>query len=269
VKKKLMLALAIVMALMLTVGMGVALADDPTTVDVDWNGAGGISGLVTAGDDTIANFYSWGNTGNIGQFNFVDSNDNPYNYGVDSCVSSFSTSIFGGGSAYLSVDRTDAKTSYGNPGQISYTYVGITDGAATLQNRSSTNYASMKDCNYGWNSSNHITVTGASYYELERSMDGGWGNSAFLTAIGDGSATLDCMNAEASAGQVRLGLGCGCFTNADFSANGTSGIFGVGGTANTGANFAGMGLTYGSGDYGFTAPWSNSFSVADYSVTVN
>jgi len=268
VKKNLMIGLVVAVALILSLGT-VVLADSPTTVDVDWDGAGGVIGSVVAGDDAIANFYSWGNTGNTGQFNFSDSNSNPYNYGVDSCVASLDTSILGGGSAYLRVDRTDAKTSYGNPGQISYTYVGIADGAATLQNRSSTSYASMKDCNYGWNSSNHITVTGTTDYTLQRSMDGGWGNSAFLTAIGDGSATLDCMNAEASAGQVRLGLGCGCFTNADFTADGTSGVFEVGGTANTGANFAGMGLTYGSGVYGFTAPWSGSFSIADYSVTVN
>jgi len=267
VKKRFVIALVIALVSVMAFG-GVALADSPTEVTVDWSGAGEVGGAVEAGDDAISSFYSGGNNGNVGQFGFVDSNNNPYGYGVDSCSSFLDTNISGGGSAWLRMNRTDAKTSYGDPGQISYTYVGIADGAATLQNRSGTNYASMRDSNYGWNSSNHITVLNASYYELERSMDGGWGNNAYLTATGNGSASLDCMSSEASAGQVRLGLGCGCYTNADFSAAGTGGIFSIGGMANTEADFAGMGLTYGSGTYGFSTGWSSSFGVTDYSVTV-
>jgi len=266
-KRKLLLIPMLAVLLVMSLGAPV-LADDPTTVDVTWDGSGEVGAVVTAGDDANANFYSGGNY-QVGTFHAVDSNNNPYSYNVDSCSFSLDTTLTGGGMAWLEVNRTDAKSSYGAAGQQSYTYVWTDDGDALLQNRSSTNYASMRDCNYGWNSNDHITVIGASNYILERSMDGGSGNSASLWAGGSGNADLDCMSAEASAGQVRLGKGCGCYTNADFSAIGSGGAFSVGGTANNGANFAGMGLTYGAGSYGFSTGWSGSFSVADYSVTVN
>jgi len=71
---------------------GVALADDPTHVDVNWDGAGAVTGSVTAGDDATALFGSAGSH-HIGEFHAVDNNDNPYTYGVDSCTFSLDTSI--------------------------------------------------------------------------------------------------------------------------------------------------------------------------------
>jgi len=266
--KKLFLIPILIILLIACLGSPVLAADPPNTVDVNWDGSGVVVGSVATGDDAHANFYSGGYS-HVGEFHAVDSNNNPYTYNVDSCSFSMGTDITGGGVAWLEVNRNDASTSYGEAGQQSRTYVWTDDGDASLYNRSSTNYASMGDSNHGWRANDHITVTGATNYELQRSMDGGWGNSVYLRAQGSGDADLDCMSAEASAGQVRLGIGCGCYTNADFSATGPGGIFGVDGTAENGANFAGMGLTYGSGVYGFSTMWTGSFAVADYSVTVN
>ncbi len=226
--------------LMTTALTGAVLAADPTQVDVTWGGAGIVDGTVDTGDAN-ANFHS-GGSNHVGEFHATDSNDNPYNYGVDSNSFTLETAITGFGQASLNVERTDAKTSYGAAGQNSYTYVEIMNGSATLQNRSATNYASMKDCNYGWNANDHITVTGADSYYLERSMDSGNVNFAGLWAGGTGDADLDCMNAEASAGQVRLGEGCGCYTNADFNAVGI-GTFNLYGLGNNGVTFNNISMT--------------------------
>jgi len=265
-KSKLILALAIALTLVLSLG-GLALAADPTTVDVTWDGIGEVGGAVTAGDDANANFYSGGNS-HTGAFHASDDNHNPYGYGVDSCSFSMETSIGGGGEAWLDVNRTDAKTSYGAAGQQSYTYVWTNDGDATLQNRSATNYASMKDSNYGWHSNDHITVTGATAYTLQRFVDSGNVNFAGLLASGTGDADLDCMSSEASAGRVRLGWGCGCYTNADFTANGTGTLWldAVGNNSATTAMAPGM---TGASSFHFIANWAGSFSIADYSVTAN
>ena len=247
---------------------GVALADDPTTVDVDWSGAGTVVGNVNTGDAT-ASFVSYGATGNTGEFQATDSNNNPYGYGVDSNSFSLDTSISGGGWAELDVNRTDSCGSYGPAGQQSYTYVATTDGDATLQNRSGTNYASMKDCNWNWNANDHITVTGASIYTLQRFMDSGSGDFAGLQAIGTGDADLDCMNAGASSSGVSLGSGCGCYTNADFTAtgSGTMWLDGIGDTSTTTAMAPGM---TGASSFHFIASWlGGTFTVPNYAITAN
>jgi len=271
-KKRFLLSLFLALVLVLSFS-SVAMATDPTTVDVTWDGAGIIGGTVVAGDDATVVWTSQGVTSNTGEFHAADQNNNPYGYNVDTCSFSLEASLAGGGLAMLDVLRTDAKTSYGAAGQRSYTFVGIDDGTATLQNRSGTNYASMRDCNYSWNSNDHITVTGASYYALSRFMDSensvtGDANFAGLQAWGSGDADLDCMNAEASAGQVRLGKGCGCYTNADFTANGigTLQLDGVGNNSATTAMAPGM---TGATSFQFIASWVGTFSIADYSITAN
>jgi len=243
-------------------------ADEPDdVVTITWDGGGDVWGSVTAGNDASATFYS-GSNSQVGEFHAVDSNNNPYGYGVDSCTFSLDISLSGGGMASLLVDRTDAKTSYGAAGQQSYTYVFTPDGSATLQNSSSTNYASMKDCNYGWNANDHITVSGSTYYELQRYVDSGAGNYAEINAFGGGDADLDCMSSEASAGQVRLGWGCGCYTNADFTANGTGTmeLYAYGNNSATTAMAPGM---TGATSFDFIASWAGAFSIPDYSTTAN
>lgn len=259
--------IALVMALMATMCLSsVALADDPTGVSVSWDGSGEIWGGVTAGDDANASFYSGGYS-QVGSFSATDSNNNPYGYQVDSCTFSMETVITGGGEAWLTVNRTDAKSSYGVAGQQSHTHILTDDGDATLQNRSSTNYASMGDYNYGWNANDHITVANASNYFLERYMDSGSGNFAGLMVVGSGDADLDCMSASASAGQVRLGWGGGCYTNADFTATGT-GVFQLDGIGNTSATTAIAPGMVGQSSFTIIAGWINSsFSIADYSTT--
>ena len=268
-KRKILIVclLTLVMSLGLTTTV---LADDPTTVEVTWNGGGIVDGGVVTGDTTTT-FHSEGNS-HFGEFVATDSNNNLYNYGVDTNTSALETSIAGSGWAELVVDRTDAKTSYGAAGQQSYTYVGVSNGAATLQNKSTSNYASMRDCNYGWISSNHITVTDADSYTLKRWMDSeytviGDANFAGIQATGTGDAVLNAMSSEASAGRVKLGTGCGCYTNASFNATGSGAVI-VEGNGNTSATTAMAPGMVGASSFSFTAGWANStISIPNYAVT--
>lgn len=267
-KRKRLIGIALTLAVLGTLLFSsIALADDPTTVDVTWDGAGAVNGNVNAGDDANATFTSAGNY-QVGHFTATDQNNNPYTYGVDSCNFSFETDITGGGVARFTVNRTDSKVSmYGNAGQQSGTYAFSPDGDILVQNRSATNYASMKDGNYGWHANDHIVIGNATIYELERWMNSGNGDFADLSALGIGSAELDAMSSEANGSGVRLGWGCGCYTNADFTATG-SGTFqlqAVGDTSTTTAMAPGM---TGANSFNFIATWLNStFTVPDYSTT--
>lgn len=265
-KKIFAIALALALAVTLCFS-GVAMADDPTTVTVDWSGAGVVDGSVNTGD-AVAYFHSEGNN-HVGEFTATDLNNNPYSYGVDTNTFTMETTINGTGWARLVVDRTDAYTPmYGAAGQQSFTYVGALNGIATLQNRSGTNYASMGDYNYGWHANDHITVTGADAYTIQRFMDSGSGNFAEVFASGTGDADLDCMSSGASAGGVTLGLGGGCYTNASFDATGT-GTFTLTGTGNNSATTAmAPGMT-GASSFQIVASWVSAFSVTDYSTTAN
>jgi len=248
---KKLIGIALVVALMASLCFGsVALAyDPPTTVTVDWGdggtgyGSGWIGTTVTAGDDATTTFSSGGSLIK-GSFTATDWNDDTDVHGLTYGVDNFTTNLRGSvtdiGSGWgfieFQTDRTDSGP-YGPPGQSSYTYVGVNDGSATLQNRSVTNYAYMGDWNFGWHNNDHITVTGATYYTLNRYMSsvpyaGGTltSNFAALSAWGTGDVDLDCMMSKASAGQVQLGWGGGCYTNADasFTGSGQLTLTGVG-----------------------------------------
>jgi len=267
-KRKLLLIPMLAVLLVISLGAPV-LADDPTTVDINWDGGGWVGMDVNTGDahaglETSGDHIS-------GSYSAVDSNNDPYGYGVDNFSAYLDASVENGLIA-TGCERTNSAGMYGSDGQKSWSFVGVDNGSASMAYRTITNFAQMRDCSYGYQLSggHNIVVSGASYYEIARGIDDGRGNSANLHADGDGSAVLDCMSAEASGcWSLQFGKGCGCYTDANFSTTGTSGAFSVGGTAKNGANFAGMGLTYGAGSYGFSAGWSGSFNVADYSVTVN
>jgi hypothetical protein len=266
-KKRILYSVLIAIVLLFTIG-GVVFADDPTTVDVSWDGAGLVSGSVNTGDASAV-FQSNGATGNLGAFSATDSNNNPYSYGVDNGLFSLDTNLSGAGIAELTVSRLTSKESmYGAAGQISYTGVSFTGGSATLQNRSSTNYAGMVDGNYGWNANDHVTVLGATTYALIRSMNSGTGNFAGIQASGAGDADLDCMSSEAKASQVRLGWGAGCYTNADFNANG-SGTMTLQAWGNNSATTAALPGMTGANSFSVIASWVGGFNVADYSTTAN
>lgn len=260
---------ALVLALVLVMSLSTAVfADDPTTVDVTWDGGGWVGVDVDTGD-ALAGFDTGGSYIS-GTYTTTDSNNNPYNYGVDNFSAYLNAYVVDGwiDSGCL---RVDSKTSmYGDAGQYSWSFVDVDGGAASMAYRTTTNYAAMSDAGYGWQlSGGHNIVVNADDYEIDRGIGDGQGNEGWVYGLGSGTATLDCMVSSASGnGGVRLGWGGGCYTDASYSATG-SGYFEATGIGNNSVTFNGLGISSGGGSLSIIANFVNGFSIADYSLTAN
>jgi len=261
---------ALVLALVVSLSLGsIALADDPDDVSVSWDGSGSVGGSVDTGD-ALATFDTAG--GYIcGTYTARETENTSYPYmGVDN----FNTHINAyveDGYIYSDCTRTDSyEGSYGPSGQTSWSYVGVGDGYASMAYRSTTNFAQQRDCCYTYQlPGGHNIDVNAVYYEIDRYAEDGRGNSGEFYAHGTGTATLDCMNAEASGcWSLKLGGGCGCYTDANYNASG-AGHVKVTGTGNNSVAFDGMGISSGGGTLKFIADWVSSISIADYSLTAN
>ena len=271
-----LLTALIVTLLVLGLLAGGVLAAGPNTVVMNWSGGGTVGTTVTAGDDAITTFTT-GGAGISGSFTTTDSNDNPYSYNVDSFQSYLNASVTDG---YIEsqTDRTDSYSGmYGSAGQTSYSFVGTSGGTASMASRTTTNYAAMADPTYGYQlpGGHNITVSGASSYQINRWVAAGNGDEAGFAAVGDGDAILDSMCSEASGvWALKFGRGCGCYTDASFTATGTGNLL-VGGAGHNSVTFNGMGVsatgdgTEGSANLSFIANWLNgSVGINDYSMTV-
>lgn len=225
-KKLLVIALAVVMVFGLATS--VALADDPSTVTIDWGdgevtapgegwtggyGSGWINVGVNTGD-ALAGFTSWGSLIS-GSYTATDFNNNASNTGIDSFSAYLNANVVNGyidtGCERLTSIRSDA-------GERSWSYVGVVDGEASMAYRTTTYFANMTDFSggdpgYQLAGNHNIVVTDADYYDIHRGIDDNRGNSAVLNAYGGlytldpVSATLDCMSARASDYQS-LNFGC-------------------------------------------------------------
>ncbi len=268
-KKKILVSLCLALIMLLGIPSA-ALAADPTEFHISWDGSGWVGAGVTAGDDVSAGFETGGDA-IAGEYTALDSNDNPYNYGVDSFSALLNADVTNGyiGASCL---RTDSYAGmYGPAGQGSWSGVFVDGGTASIAYRTTTNYAQMRDCSYGYQlPGGHNVVVDADYYEIGRGIADGRGNSGELQAWGSGTAVLDCMSAEASGcWSLKLGRGCGCYTDASFTATGSDGHFEVTGTGVNSVTFNGMGVSSGGGSISIVADWLNSFGISDFSLTAN
>jgi hypothetical protein len=264
-KKKIAVLMVVLVAMLAFSSFAMAA---PTEVNIDWNGAGQIGSSINTGDSSTV----WSTAGNFisGSFVAKDKNDNPYNYGVDSNEYVINASVSGGGYIEMQTDRLTSKEStYGTPGQQSYAFVGANDGDIALVNRTTTNYAAMKDPCYQYQLSggHNITVANSSAYEITRFIADGKGNTGNIYAFGDGDAVLDSMSSEMGGTGIKLGHGCGCYTDANYTASGGSGHFEVTGVGNNSVVFEGLGLSSGGGSLSIVANWANNFSIDNYAVT--
>ena len=197
-----MKAIYAILASLLVIAMAPAFAAAQTTVDTIWSGAGGLNIDFYAGDDAESHFWTGGN-GIAGEFHGKDSDNNPYNYNVDTVDSFVAASVSNGGFMQFENIRLDSKTSmYGNPGQRSYTYID-TDDFAEMSYGSWTNYAEMKNCQY---SRSPKTTNGKNFeaygsYIIEHSLTDADNDGAVVLAYGDGSAKIK-LQGETSRGSA-------------------------------------------------------------------
>ena len=266
--KKILFSVIIAMVMLFTVA-SIALADDPTTTIVTWNGGGNVGATVNSGDSNAG--VNTGGANINGTLTVVDSNNNPYSYNVDSFSSLLNASVTNGFISTGAVRVNSYAPMYGNGGQESWCNVG-TDGTASVAFRSTTNFASMTDATYTYQlpGGHNVVITGATGYEIDRGITDGRGNAGSVYATGDGSATLDCMSAEASGvWNLAFGRGAGCYTDANFTAIGASGYFEATGVGNDSVTFNGLGISSGGGVLSVIANWVNNFSIGDYSLTAH
>lgn len=266
---KKLIGIALILSLMVTMLFsGAVFADDPTEINIDWDGAGYVGGNVNTGD--AATTFSSGGSSIFGSFAAADANNNPYSYGVDSYSAYLKADVSGGYIQMITNRLTSKESMYGPAGQESGAYVGTADGIASMAVRTTTNFAALKDPTYTYQlpGGHNIVVQDSSLYEIERWVLDGQGNEGFILAGGSGSAVLDSMSSEASGnGGVRLGWGCGCYTDASYNAVGSSGLFNVTGVGNSEVTYQGLGMSSGGGTLSIIANWANSFSINDYSLT--
>lgn len=236
---KKLIGIALVLALAVMLMPGAVFADDPATVTIDWGdgtvtapgsgwtggyGTGWINVGVNTGDASAG--FTTGGDSIRGSYTATDSNNNPYSYGVDNFSSYLNAGVANG---YINTgcNRDSSYAGmYGNAGQSSYSFVQAYGGTASMAYRSTTNFAGMVDGSYKYQlPGGHNIVADASSYFMNRSINDGRGNLASTNAAGSGTATLDCMSAEASGRwTLQLGTGAGCYKDANFNATGT-GVF--------------------------------------------
>ncbi len=266
-KKRIGIALVLALALILCLGTAV-FADDPTDVNVDWDGTGAVGVNVDTGD-TLAGVLTAGE-GISGSYSARDSNNNPYNYGVDNFSAYLNASVVNGVIDAGSFRADSYSPMYGPAGQSSWSIVEVAGGTASMAYRTTTNYASMSDASYGFQlPGGHNIVVDATYYEIDRGIEDGRGNSGWVYGEGSGTATLDSMVSAASGGwSLTFGRGGGSFTDANYTATG-NGYFEAVGMGNNSITFNGMGMSSGGGSLSVVANFVNSFSIADYSLTAN
>jgi len=197
----------------------------PTTVKMIWDAYGGmgIDFTFLNGDDSFATLQTAGNY-YFGQFDGKDSDDNPYSYNVDSGLFQLRASVESGGYIDYRVERTDSKSSmYGPAGQFSDSSVGSSDGTAFMAQQTVTNYASQKNCNYGFEANNQFQAAGTAFSIWHEIQDGA-GDGASVWVLGSGSASVTYMSDEMGGSSFRFGRGCGCYNNCGATGTG-SGVF--------------------------------------------
>ena len=222
---------------MLVIAVTAVFAD--TTVDIDsdipvdtnltWDGTGYVSIDVTADDDAMTYFRTGGDH-IFGSLHVKDHEDNPYGYGVDCYDVGVYATVEGGGHIEFGTLRTDSKESmYGPAGQSSESYI-YTSDYAFMGWRTSTNYASLADCQYGWQSSDNFMASGE-HFEYSHLLLDGASDGSEVYGSGSGSVEIDLMNSKTGWGgpdksSFTFGKGCGCYLNCDAEGTG-SGYFNV------------------------------------------
>ena len=194
---------------------GIAMAQ--TTVDTNWNGAGTYHIHFVAGDDSDTTFNTGGNTIS-GEFHSVDSDNNPYHYNVDSTSSRVKAHVDNGYIEYQ-FNRTDSYSPmYGDAGQVSYTLIDTT-GTGDFAWSTTSNFAQMRSCNYGWQSSNQIQATGIHYIDHYLAINDHEGAEIIVDA--NGNTAITDMSEDHSGSSYQFGKGCGCYTNAHVDITGS------------------------------------------------
>ena len=207
----------LVVAFLLATTIG---ASATTTTNITWDGGGVVNVNWNSGDDAEMIFSTIGSEIE-GNLIAEDKDDNPYGYGIDTSDVKVSAKVKNGGIIYW-FNRTDSyKSMYGEPGQEVYTHI-ESDDEATFDWHSWSNYARYRSKNYKWKNNNQITAKGDHY--IFHSFYVNKNNGASIMINASGKTELTIMNEDHWGNSFKFGKGCGCYTNAKVTIDG-SGYF--------------------------------------------
>ena len=199
-----------------------------TTVDHTWNGAGSFSTHIVADDDSDTTFNTAGAV-TSGEFHFVNYEDNPYNYGVNTNDVKVKAHVEGGYIEYDFKKTDNYDRMYGPAGQESYTLID-TYGTGDFAWHSWSNYAQLRNSNHGWQNDNQIQATGRHYIyhdfwvnDNEGAVMKVYGSDGYTSNTTETKITDMCEDHWGSS--YKFGKGCGCYTNAKVDITNGSGKF--------------------------------------------
>lgn len=253
--------LGLLAALLLVVGLVSAVS---TTIDTTWNGGGSFATTFISGDDATAHF---GTSGSLisGEFHAIDSNDDPYGYGVDSTSTTIKSSVGNGAMEYTFTRQDSYVPMYGVDGQQSYTYIqslGLT-ATGNFAWSTSSNYAGLGNSNYGWQSNNQMMATGDHYIRHYLSADINNGAQIIVDAVGTTQVTDMCDSAGGTS--FNFGKGCGCYTNANVAITG-AGLFDLS-SASDNQIVTDTGIIVNGGNYNVHSVFTGGFQFGNFALT--
>jgi len=257
--KKRIFSIALILALMSTMLCGsIALADDPTTVEIDWDGGGWVDATVIGGDDAITTFNTGGN--HIEGTFTADYTPGSYSYmEVNTLASRLDALVTGGGYIDYRTERTDCYGGWSPAGQVSYSLVQTDDGNASMGTGSKSHLNGLIDYNYPLQGT--LAVDSATDYDIVRYLSVG---NVFtgIHASGSGSAILQNRN-SAVLKVAEFGDYSGCPTRATFHAVG-SGVFDLYARGDNGATINNTNMT---GSTSGSLTWLGNTSFSGSTVT--
>jgi len=228
-----------------------------TKLTTTWSGSGNFYLNFIAGDDANISFTTSGDSIS-GNAEIINYEDNPYNYKVDTVSSKIRSEVYNGFIEYF-FNRTDSyEPMYGKSGQQSYTYV--EGNHATFDWSTRSNFANLRNCNYGFKNNDQITADG-NFLLIHGIYKGNYG--AEIYQEGSGSTKISSMSEEYGEG-FKFGKGCGCYTNAKVESTG-SGLFSL--TVSAPSHIkTDFGIEMGGGTLIIQLTYNNSFNFTNFAL---
>ena len=195
----------------------VGLVNASTTFHAEWNGGSHYYNF-QSDDDAQSQFWTGGSHGT---YDAKDYDDNPYGYNVDTTDVKIDAHVTSNGYIEHLYNRTDSCSSYGVADEQSYTLI-TTDDTADFKWSTWSNYASLKCCNYKYQSNDQIKATGNhQIHHWITDSGGSEGAGIDISANGNTELTIMGESAGGKTGSFQFGHACGCYSNGNVDITGT------------------------------------------------
>lgn len=194
------------LVILLLVSVPVIFAEDPTSIDIYWDGEDALVIYnIVSGDDTSTWFTSSGDY-IVGEFHAIDYNDDPG--GFDTFETNVSASFSGGGEIKLLTEMIDSRyNSTFRP--YSYTKIESNTSSGYLGWKTITNYTHLLNFNSDNLQTYEIQADG--YFEVAHELYNPEGDGIILKGEGVGSIFIDLNKEWVNGTAFESGIEEGCY----------------------------------------------------------